>query len=222
MTPKVAVTCRKDRLGVEPYLDAVSGMALEAVPVPAGSGEPVEDFDGLILTGGADVNPARYGQQPHSETGEPDDTRDQLEAALLQRALAFDLPVLAICRGLQLFNVVHGGTLIQHLANAADHRRRGEACVHLVHLVPGTKLAAIVGQDAFCVNSRHHQAADRIGAGLVVSARAPDGVVEGLERPDKTFAIAVQWHPEDRLRLEACDRRLFEAFAEAVRRRAGG
>ena len=221
MALRVAVTHRKDRKKVEPYLAAVSSMDLEAVPVSPESAEAIEQFDALVLTGGADVAPARYGQTKSEETGEPDITRDKMEAALLKRALASDLPVLAICRGMQLFNVEYGGTLIQHLEDASAHRRPGHLYVHDVQVLPGTKLAAILGEERYGVNSRHHQAVERIGEGLIVSAKAHDGVVEGLERPDRRFALAVQWHPEDRLAVADGDRRLFEAFADAVRAAAG-
>lgn len=220
MNPRVIVTHGANRKKLEPYLEALMHVGLEPVPGSADSDWEAGEFDGLVLTGGDDVDPARYGQPRWPETGPPDSARDEMEAAVLKRALESDLPVLAICRGMQLFNVEHGGTLIQHLAEVDSHRCPGQIDVHQVTVLPKTKLAAIVGAGEYLVNSRHHQAVETVGAGLVVSARAPDGVIEGLERPDKPFAIAVQWHPEDRVTLVERDRRLFEAFAEVVRTRA--
>jgi putative glutamine amidotransferase len=119
---------------------------------------------------------------------------------------------------MQLFNVVHGGTLIQHLELAERHQQRppdAAADIHPVHIAPGTRLGGIFGAGEFSVNSRHHQGIGQVGHWLTVSALSDDGLVEGLERPDRHFAVAVQWHPEDRIAKR--DRRLFEAFAEAMR-----
>ena len=120
-----------------------------------------------------------------------------------------------------MFNVVHGGTLIQHLDNSAVHRVRGNdpaLPVHGIAVQPGSRLASILGEGVHAVNSRHHQAIDRIGAGLAVTAKSsPDGVIEALERPDRAFALAVQWHPEDQVVHDPSQRRLFEAFARALR-----
>ena len=149
-----------------------------------------------------------------------------MERQLLGEALAKDLPVLAICRGMQLFNVEHGGTLDQHMEAHETHRiylgGRSEP-VHEVRVEPASKLAAILRESSAPVNSRHHQAVERVGENLVVAARAQDGTVEALERPDKRFAVAVQWHPEDQAAGDPVQRRLFAEFAEAARekRQAG-
>ena len=190
---------------------------LEPVRItPADPRQSITGLDALLVSGGTDINPKYYGKPAHRRTQRDlDDARDEMEMLLLQQSLRQNLPTLAICRGLQMFNVVHGGTLVQHVATAATHRSR-LLQAHKVIVAPGTKLAAILGNDAHSVNSRHHQAVSRVGRGLVVSARADDGVIEGLERPDRRFAVAVQWHPEDRVALDARDRRLFEAFAAAV------
>jgi putative glutamine amidotransferase len=136
-----------------------------------------------------------------------------VETRLLREALAQDLPVLAICRGMQLFNVVQGGTLIQHLPPGGAHQlQQPDGIAHSVRINPASRLASIVSETEHPVNSRHHQAVDHIGDGLIVSATAPDGVIEALEKPDATFAIAVQWHPEDRVLASPADRRLFESF----------
>jgi putative glutamine amidotransferase len=184
---------------------------VEPVKISPDTPRSVTDLDGLLISGGSDVDPVLYGQPRHEKTGRPDPLRDELEARLIRCALEADLPLLAICRGLQLLNVVRGGTLHQHVE---CHLQKGVDDAHSIEVVPRTRLASILGGGERVVNSRHHQTADCVGEGLQVSARAPDGVVEGLEDPLKRFAIAVQWHPEDR--FEA-DRALFEAFAGAMR-----
>ncbi len=170
---------------------------------------PIDSLDGmgLVLSGGSDLDPASYGAEADPRTEAPDPERDAMEQKLLRQALELDLPVLAICRGMQLFNVTHrGGTLIQHVEG---HR----VPLHDTTIGEGTQLATIFGAGRRSVNSRHHQVAGRLGEGLIVSARAADGVIEGLERTDRRFAVAVQWHPED---LMPQDRALFEAFRNAL------
>jgi putative glutamine amidotransferase len=185
-----------DRAGIQP---------VENVTTLAG-------LDGLVLTGGSDVDPARYGAPRHPETGEPDPDRDSLETVLLREALERDLPVLAICRGHQLLNVVLGGTLAQHIEG---HLHPKQPDVHPITIASPSRLWSILGVDEFMVNSRHHQGVDRVASGLVVVARAPDNVVEALELPGKRFVLAVQWHPEDR--SGGPDAKLFEAFRDAAR-----
>jgi putative glutamine amidotransferase len=214
MNKRVAVTFNEaDR--VVTYEAALREVGLEPVRNP----ESLDGLSGLLLTGGTDVNPALYNESPHPETQRPDDQRDELEIRLLNQALEANLPVLAICRGLQLFNVVHGGTLIQHL-DSGNHEKRADLPVsaenHKAAVEPETKLAAIVGAGEIPVNSRHHQAIGQLGENLRVSAVSDDQVIEAVERPDKTFAVAVQWHPEDRCMVDARDRKLFESFAAAV------
>jgi len=205
---------------IAPYAEALRQAGIEPVAISADTARPLAGLQGLLLTGGTDLNPALYGETRHPESEEPDDARDQLENSLLAEALAADLPVLAICRGMQLFNVAHGGSLIQHLHNHAAHVVRGAdpgLPAHDILVEPGTRLAAILGEGAHAVNSRHHQAVGRVGAGLRVSARSSsDGVIEAVERGDCRFAVAVQWHPEDQARLDAQQRKLFQAFAEAL------
>ena len=166
----------------------------------------LDGLDGLLLSGGSDINPRNYGQERLRQSDSPDDARDELEMRLLQDALMADLPVLAICRGLQLFNVFYGGSLIQHLPDSDVHRQKANGAetgkhpaAHSIQVKPETQLARIMGSGEHQVNSRHHQGVDRLGPGLIVSAVAADGVVEGLEAPEATFAVAVQWHPEDRI-----------------------
>jgi putative glutamine amidotransferase len=205
----------------EPYSEALRQAGIEPVLIPPGQPARLDGLDGLLLTGGTDLNPARYGATPHPAAEPPDDERDEQEAALLQQALDARLPVLAICRGLQLLNVAHGGTLIQHLDNTAVHVVRGNDLAlpaHEIMVAADTRLAAILGAGVHAVNSRHHQAVARVGAGLTVAARStPDGVVEALERSDLPFAVAVQWHPEDQAPRDPSQKKLFAAFGAALR-----
>src|SRR5882762_10116981 len=189
------------------YESALREVGVEPVRISPDDPRSLDALDGLLLTGGADVNPALYGDQRHPKTEDPNDPLDELEIRLLRDALSAGLPVLAICRGMQLFNVFHGGTLIQHL----DSHDSPDA-LHDIQIVPNSRLASIVGSGAHVVNSRHHQAVARPGDGLIVSARSSDGVIEALERPGQAFAVAVQWHPEDRILVSDVDRKLFQAF----------
>jgi gamma-glutamyl-gamma-aminobutyrate hydrolase PuuD len=204
----------------EPYAEALRQAGIEPVLISSEDRRSLAGLQGLLLSGGTDLNPARYGETPHPGNEAPDDARDELETGLLAEALATGLPVLAICRGMQLFNVAHGGSLIQHLENAAVHQVHDDdpaLPAHQILVEPDTRLAAIQGAGAHAVNSRHHQAVERVGAGLRVTARStPDGVVEALERSDSRFALAVQWHPEDQARRDATQKKLFEAFAAAL------
>jgi len=211
-----------------PYQEALRAVGIELVPVSAAAqsqGAPMpHEAAGLLLMGGSDVNPELYGEPRDPEAEEADNARDQLECALIEEALARDLPLLAICRGLQILNVQQGGTLIQHLPSTVRHRQRTEnrgTPVHQVKIVPGTALASIAaiadGPLQWGVNSRHHQAIDRLGEGLVISARDPeDGTIEAAERPGKRFVIGVQWHPENMSATDPCQARLFQAFADAL------
>jgi len=210
---------------VEPHATACYEEALRAAGVdllvlsPA-QAEEIDGFDGLVLMGGSDVNPLRYGETAHPMTQPPDDRRDEVELLLISEALERDAPLLAICRGLQILNVASGGSLLQHLDDGLGHRVRGgdrSRPVHEAEIVPHTRLAAILGAPLTVpVNSRHHQAAGRVGEGLIVSARSNDGTIEGLERHDKRFVVAVQWHPEDQAVNDDRQALLFRAFARAV------
>jgi gamma-glutamyl-gamma-aminobutyrate hydrolase PuuD len=188
-----------------------------------GAAEVAAAIDALVLVGGGDVEPSAYGGGTHREVAGTDPVRDASERALLAAALDADLPVLAICRGLQVLNVELGGTLTLHLPDVTgndDHRPGPGAFSEVeVETVAGTAVAAMVGPRA-TVRCSHHQALDRLGAGLVVSARSvghpgshrPDGVVEAAELPDRRFVVGLQWHPE-----ESQDLRPFEALAAAAR-----
>jgi putative glutamine amidotransferase len=217
--PRAGLTF-SDPAKVEPYAEALRQAGIEPVLISPGQPARLDGLDGLLLTGGTDLNPACYGAAPHPADEAPDDRRDELETALLRQALEARLPVLAICRGLQLFNVAHGGTLIQHLDNAAVHVVRGDdpaMPAHEIAVAADSRLAAILGEGVHAVNSRHHQAVERVGAGLAIAARStPDGVVEALERTDLPFAVAVQWHPEDQARSDPSQKKLFAAFRAAM------
>lgn len=168
----------------------------------AGDAAEAEDvalfLDGLILPGGADIDPALFGDNPHPASGPFDPARDQWESALLRAAMAREVPVFGICRGMQLVNVVRGGTLIQHLPDVVGsdvhNPTVGSFAVHRIATAPGSDLARAVGKEAV-VSTYHHQAVDRIGSGLIAAAWAGDGVIEGLEDKDRGV-LAVQWHPE--------------------------
>lgn len=203
-----------------PYERAARAGGLEPVPVLASGNVSFGNTAGLLLIGGSDVNPARYGAEARPETDQPDNERDAVEIELIDEALRRDLPILAICRGLQILNVYHGGTLIQHLASSR-HDPNPEledkaAPVHSVSIEPESRLAEIAGTQEWRVNSRHHQAAATVGVGLRVSAiDADDGTIEALERPDRSFVVAVQWHPEEQVFDYPEQLKLFRSFAEA-------
>ena len=186
-------------------------------------GQTLEHAHGLVLTGGIDVDPALYGESPHPEVDDTNRARDEFELALLRDALDRDLPVLAICRGHQLFNVAMGGSLLQHIESRAHEDVELVSAHHDASLVSGTKLHAIYDRDRLHVNSRHHQAVtpERVAKGLTVSATTDDGLIEGLESDAHTWVVGVQWHPERPdphiPGFDADARLLFEAFARAVR-----
>ena len=161
----------------------------------------LERLDGLILGGGADVDPATYGAEAGPQTAETRADRDAFELALAKGALDTDLPLLGICRGFQLMNIGAGGNLEQHLPDVVGHERHrttpGQFDEHEVELVAGSRIAEICGTERIVVNSHHHQGLDRIGDGLEVTGAAiPDHIAEAIEVPGKTFALGVQWHPE--------------------------
>jgi putative glutamine amidotransferase len=188
--------------------------------------EVAASVSGVLLTGGGDVLPAIYGESAHPAYAAAEPGRDEYELELVRRALEADLPVLAICRGLQVLNVARAGTLVQDIPSAfpgaMDHRgsdpRTG--LVHDVWILPGSLLdrlmRPVVQGDQCAVNSRHHQSIAALGQGLVVSATAPDGVIEAAEDPSRRFCLGVQWHPENYYRTGEF-RALFEGFVDACR-----
>jgi putative glutamine amidotransferase len=200
------------------YVDAIEragGRALVIPPAADGVEETLDALDAIVFSGGADVDPAHYGAEPHPETDTPQARRDAGEMALLHAALERDMPTLAICRGFQLLNVARGGDLVQHLPEEVgndDHKQvPGEFAVHPVEVKDGSRLGEIVGSTPQ-VTSHHHQALGRVGDGLVESAWAADGTLEGVEDPSQRFVVGVQWHPE-----AGEDAALFEALVEQAR-----
>jgi gamma-glutamyl-gamma-aminobutyrate hydrolase PuuD len=203
-------------------VEGAGGMPL-LIPVQELSAEDARALlgrlDGVIVSGGPDVNPERYGQAPHPETGRPRDTRDEIEATVLEAAMSDEIPTLAICRGLQVLNVARGGTLLQHLTDAVGHGGhtpdpRGHG-PHEVRVQPGTLLADLVGWEHADVPTHHHQAVDRLGEGLVATAWAADDTIEGVEDRSVPFLVGVQWHPE-----AGEDLSLFRGLVAAARERS--
>ena len=210
----------------ENYLAAVSRAGGLAIPLPHDVelvGEWLSLIDGLIVTGGAfDLDPTLYGAGERHATVTTKERRTAFEFEMTGAALERDLPVLGICGGQQLLHVVLGGDLIQHIPdavpNALAHEQPNPRTEpgHEVEVVPGTRLHAIVMTDRLPVNSAHHQAAGAPGPKVVVSARAPDGVIEAIEDPGRRFCLGVQWHPE--YRISPGDAAIMEAFVAACRR----
>lgn len=195
------------------YVDAIEragGVPVLLPPVSDGAERMVRALDGLVLSGGPDVDPRRYGESPIPETGEPASLRDEFELGLLRAALGIELPLLAVCRGMQLLNTELGGTLEQHIEGepATVHQPNpGEFGAHEVAVREDSLLAEVLGTRARA-SCHHHQAIRRLGSGLRAVAHAADGTVEGVEFADRRFALAVQWHPE----AQQGDDRLFEAL----------
>lgn len=177
--------------------------------------------DGLLMPGGADIDPRYYGQTPTEKCGKIEKDRDVGEWAMLDAFVQTGKPILCICRGEQLMNVYWGGTLHQDIAHVrkckhSDFKKRDEG-IHSVTLTPGTKLQQILGGDTCRVNSLHHQAADTVAPCLAVGAVSEDGIVEALEKPDHPFFVGVQWHPEHMSSKDDRQRKIFEAFVAACR-----
>ena len=198
------------------YVRAVERAGGRAVLVPPddeGIEEVLDALDGLVFSGGNDMSPESYGAEADPATNGLNPARDRGELALLTAALERDLPVLAICRGVEVLNVVRGGNLVQHLPDVVGHEEHravvGEFSEHAVRVDPSSRIGVVRG----AVKSHHHQGLGRIGDGLREVAWAEDGVVEGLEDPEKPFLVGVLWHPE-----AGEDQHLFEQLVEAARR----
>lgn len=213
----------------EAYTNALAAVGLVPAVLPPVDPElavaALTGAAGLVLTGGEDVAPDQFGEAAHPATGTPHVERDACELALAREAFVQRIPTFAICRGTQVLNVALGGTLVQDIASQRptatqhDQSTRRTERVHDVAIDAGSMLSEIVGATAIATNSSHHQAVDRLAPVLKVVARDPDGIVEALEPLDPAWwLIAVQWHPEELTATpEAWDRRLFAAFADAVR-----
>jgi putative glutamine amidotransferase len=229
MKPTIGITrCSK----LDDYIESVKRAGGEPVVL-----EPADDprqsldrVDGVLLSGGPDVDPSLYGEAPHPSTV-VDRERDKFEVPLSREAVARNVPLFAICRGVQVLNVAAGGTLVQDIPSAIeselDHsiQQPKHAPAHAVQVTPDTRLASALGPsrqlDTCSVNSRHHQAVARVAPSFVVSAVSPDGIIEAIERPESQFCVGVQWHPENFWRTGEFDG-LFQAFVKAakdVRRR---
>jgi putative glutamine amidotransferase len=212
------------------YVDAVAIAGGAPVLIPLNLDEGAlraiyERLDGLLLTGGVDVHPKHYGEAIHEKCGEIDEARDTVELTLTRWGLVEGLPILAICRGIQVLNVAAGGTLYQDIASQVSGSLKHDCwpdyarnyLAHQVTVDGGSQLAAILGQSQVGVNSMHHQAVKDLAPRFRVVARAPDGLIEAIEVNDHPFALGVQWHPEELLEDAPPMRRLFEEFVSAAR-----
>jgi putative glutamine amidotransferase len=232
--PPIGITIENPRKEAEVFrlredyvrsVETAGGLPLVLAPGhPADAPDLLAHVSGLLLTGGADIDPALYGDAPHPALGPVFRERDDFELALCAEALRRDLPVLAICRGHQVLNVATGGTLVQdipsEITGAVAHDpdvERWQTC-HEVEILPKTRLREILGTERVAVNSFHHQSVKTLGRDLVLSARSPDGVVEGIEIPRdrRRFVVGVQWHPESFWDHPPGFRPLFEAFVQAA------
>ncbi len=200
------------------YVDAIEGAGGRALLVPPSEDaidETLDALDGILFSGGSDLDPSAYGHDAHPETNNLRPDRDRGELALLRAALERDMPVLAVCRGSQVLNVARGGDLVQHLPEVVGDEKHkhtpGVYADHEVKVQPDTRLGALLG-DRAPVKSHHHQGFGRVGDGLVETAWADDGTLEALEDPSKRFAVGVLWHPE-----EGEDAALFRALVDEAR-----
>jgi putative glutamine amidotransferase len=196
-------------------VEAAGGRALIVPPSEEALDETLDALDGILFSGGSDLDPAAYGHEPHPETNNVRPDRDAGELALLTAALDRDMPVLAVCRGSQVLNVARGGDLVQHLPEVVGDEKHkhtpGVFADHDVDVKPDTRLGMLLG-DRAPVKSHHHQGFGRVGDGLVEAAWADDGTLEAVELPEKRFAVGVLWHPE-----EGEDAALFAALVEEAR-----
>jgi putative glutamine amidotransferase len=194
---------------------------------PEGMRELFERLDGVFLTGGVDVDPARYGEPKHPLCGTTDSDRDAVELMLLEHAIAVGKPVLAVCRGIQILNVARGGTLYQDVTAQVPAALKHDYfptpsnpsrtyLAHEITVAAGTRLAAILGETVVPVNSMHHQAIKDLAADLRPTAFAPDGIIEAVEGPGGHYLVGVQWHPEELTDAHPGMRRLFTSFVEAA------
>lgn len=201
-------------------VERAGGRPLLVPPSQEGVQETLDALDGLIFSGGSDLDPELYGQEHHPETFGVVAARDRAELALLEAALARDMPLLAICRGSQVLNVARGGDLVQHLPEVVGDEKHkhtpGTFADHAVTLEQGTRLAALLG-DHVPVKSHHHQGVGRVGEGLRVAAHAEDGTIEAVEDPSHRFVLGVLWHPE-----AGEDARLFEELVRQAREYRAG
>jgi putative glutamine amidotransferase len=241
MRPLIGIPCYNDKSQAEEYpprfvmsqsyvwaLQAAGAIPL-LIPLltdQAAFREVYERLDGLLLAGGGDIDPTHYGEHPHPKLWEVDLLRDRIELGLVRWAMADDLPVLAVCRGIQTLNVSAGGSLYQDIPSQRPssiehnwHRRQPRTYrAHTVEVAPGSRLAALIGAGVVAVNSLHHQAVKAVGRDLIPTAVAPDGLIEAVESPSHRFVLGVQWHPEVLAPEEPRMQALFDAFVAEARR----
>jgi putative glutamine amidotransferase len=208
------------------YSEAILDAGGAPVIIPAAQDRKSLDrilsaVQGLILSGGPDVHPRRYGEEPMAGLAEVDETLDRMELMAAGLAVENNLPVLGICRGIQVLNVALGGTLYQDIASQVPksicHTPKADKAVntHTVRIEAGSRLHKLFGQREIWVNGKHHQSVKDVAPGVVVAARARDGVIEAVELPGRRFVIGVQWHPEGTWREDPNSNRLFQAFVRA-------
>jgi putative glutamine amidotransferase len=240
MKPLIGITCSRVVGGAwgqyspghfmdytyEEYSQAIHhcGGAPVIIPLPQGAETfrtLFERLDGLLLSGGPDIHPKFYGEQPMPDLGEVDEGLDRMELEAARAAFKKGLPIFVICRGIQILNVSQGGTLYQDIPSqvkdSIGHSQKADKSVlaHSVRIEHGTLLHIILKKREVWVNAKHHQAIKDVAPGFTVSARSRDGVIEAVEHPSKQFVIGVQWHPEGTWRNDLCSRRLFRAFVQA-------
>ena len=234
--PLIGITCMtilaenySPRVGMsQSYVDALlkAGAAPMLIPNIADKAAlraVYQRLDGLLLPGGGDIDPAHYGEARHEKCNQPSAERDDTELALARWAMEGEVPILAICRGIQVLNVALGGSLYQDILSQIPGAQRHDwypnhprdRLSHTVAISPGTRLARIAGTTSLEVNSLHHQSVKDLAPGLAETGRSPDGIIEAVEAPDHAFAIGVQWHPEELVGGDARAQRLFAAFVEA-------
>lgn len=214
------------------YVEALTraGADVRTIDASVPVDEALSGADGVLLTGGDDIDPSLYNEDRHPATKDAEPGRDALELAIAKRALDLDLPLFAICRGVQVLNVAAGGTLVQDIPAEIGHMvghnvtEPRDSAAHPVRVQPGSKLAEALGAEVDAhgetlVNSRHHQGLGTVASGMEVTAVAPDGVTEAIERPDRRFCIGVQWHPEN-FHRSGRFAGLFEAFVRSASGRA--
>ncbi len=229
MRPFIGVTCNSDPAGaprvnpnyVRALLDAGAlPVPLPFVATPAQAHEVLERLAGVVFSGSEDLDPALWGEARHPRTELMHTSRMTAELLLARAVLERRAPALGICGGMQTLNVARGGSLHQHIPDVSteiEHSDPTGARLHPVAAAPGSRVARLCGA-AFSVNSHHHQAVARLGAGLAATAHAPDGIIEAFEEAEAPFLVGVQWHPE-RMPDDGAQRRLFEALVAAARAR---
>jgi putative glutamine amidotransferase len=242
--PLIAITCSRVTGGAwgmyslghfmdytfSDYSQAILHAGGAPVIVPAAQdknsmGAILDSVQGLILSGGPDVHPRRYGEEPLAGLGEVDEALDRMELLAVAMAVEKDLPVLGICRGIQVLNVALGGTLFQDIASQVPesicHTPKTDKAVntHTVRIEAGSRLHRLIGKREIWVNGKHHQAVKDLASGLAATAHAKDGVVEAVELPGKRFVAGVQWHPEGTWREDLFSQKLFAAFVKAAQAR---